>query len=261
MSIEFSKLPKTEYQYNVELLKQEDESFVKAYELAVNADPRLADVIIHSNEENDQTDLTKEFRPSYFAEKPWETESGKPEIYVLLAGGDKSILSYQIDEGSVGLEQMVSLANSVDIHNFDPAKNVKLFKVFMLLHELGHAKDFFDNMDKSDDYDKVVEKAWQEWNVPYKKYVDKRNNLFQKWNAEYMATVANISSFANREDYAAALDNVCSKYEIVMKNIVTPDPKEMDRKYVEMPHEKFADNFAKKTLTNNPDFLMSLINN
>jgi|GEM_PF-4924751 len=258
---EFTKSPETEYRRNIELLKHEDRLLAEAYNLAVKADSRLADVIICP--EYLDYDIFSSINKNR-AERPWETENGKAEVHILFGDNSKMLPSLEDvmkAKDDLTLESLLkSFIDMIGADDYNLVNISKLCKIHILLHELGHVSDFFDNIGNPDEYDEVIEQALWQYNAP----IREKKRLFQEQEVERLAiiTVAdNISleEYKKRaDDVPKRLDALNDKYTKLLEDVAVP-ANEMARRYCAMPHEQFANNFAKEVLMSNPEFVESLI--
>jgi hypothetical protein len=252
----FTESPKTEHQRNIELLRGRDELFAKAYDLAVESDSRLADVVICLESSSADGDIIKDLNKNR-AERPWETESGKAEIHVLFRDGpspDEIMKAAEDDTLLEGLLKSLIGSAGIDENSLTGGGITRLYGAYMLLHELGHASDAFDNINNQDAYDERIKQALWEYNAP----IREKRQLRQKEDAEFSAVIAMVGKISSEEEFAKRLDDVRIKYTELRESIELP-PDEMRKRYGALPHEQFADNFAVSVLTSNPEFLRALI--
>lgn len=239
MTIEFDQQPQTEYQRNIEILQGGGEALVKTYELAVKLDPRLADVLVVPERTM--------FPDRYFAVAPWQSEQWKGEVHMPIDHpifDEESICDFIKETTEERFIQQIYAWLGIQ---YTP-ENVssKLVRQFVILHELGHLSDIFDNANNPYAYGLQVD---QEMRNNEEKYP------LKTLMARHAILLAETDKFKDRRD---APQHIREELESVSSRILCLSSKRTMIQH-EMPMEQKADEFAINVLMSDEEFLATLI--
>lgn len=220
---------KSDFEKNNEILEAESTSLASVYKAAVAYDPRLSDAMIVPVRE-DETNKTQK---PFFARKPWKTESGKGEVHILM-GDSKKIGQLALDTIKENPEFEELMRRLLHVR-YDKQISIQEARAFVLLHELGHVSDFYDNSADPKSYDESLRKSKRALPLGYLSSAKIR----EKYNSdgEFRELV---------EKNFGTLDNACAQYRKLRHGL---------------PFEKKADEFASRVLQQNATILVALSNN
>lgn len=216
---------------NYELLRGNELGVLltRAYLGAVNHDLRLAEVpIVELPADSHHTAMA---RPSWHA----ENRSGHHEVHLRLQGIDEVLDHY---EEALAIRPEVAKYTSDLLHINSSDATPQLFYVFSMLHEMGHASDFFRYQDNPDKY--RAEKRCAEASLPLGR-VSTRIALDP--SSDLHGKIAAQPDLLRRH-------KVGEVHELVALNNIA---------YRKMPHEQRADFFAVEVFQRNPALLDQLI--
>jgi len=224
---------KTQHDANRELLASSEGAvlLLAAYDAAVEAEPRLADILVVPYDESERG-----AKGSAFARGADISESGKHEIHVRLDDLDASLELMQETLNKVpGLREMMAEKLMID----DPTELTPMqLHTFVMLHEMGHLVEFMDHegsMPELRKRQRAEKDALPMGNIATSDLIDP-NSPAGKYVRENWETISAEHGVATITELAE------------LKNAA----------HRSMTSEAFADNFAARVLVYEPTLLEQL---
>lgn len=220
---------KSDFEKNLEILGAESMSLASVYKAAVAYDPRLSDVNIVPVTENENNENQKPF----FARKPWNTESGKGEVHILV-GDSKKIGQLALNTINENPEFEELIRRLLYVRN-DQGISIQEARALVFLHELGHVSDFYDHAADPRAYEESLRVS--KGSLPLGYVSSAKIKEVYNSDTEFRELV---------EKNFGTLDNAMAQYRKLRHSL---------------PSEKKADEFASKILQRNATVLVALANN